>query len=141
MEAPDLAAEIRSRFSARRHHVMATLRRDGSPRMSGTEVTFTDDDIGFGIMTGAQRARDLARDARMALHSQGDDPVDDAWAGEAKLAGRALAAGEIHGEAPPGTAYRLDITEAVLTALGDPADHLVITSWHPGRGVERIKRY
>jgi hypothetical protein len=28
----------------------------------------------------------------------------------------------------------------VLTRVGQPADHLVIESWHPGRGLERRTR-
>ena len=36
--------------------------------------------------------------------------------------------------------FRVDITEVVLTKIGDPADHLVIGSWHPGRGVQRRER-
>jgi hypothetical protein len=36
--------------------------------------------------------------------------------------------------------FRLDITEVVLTYVGTPADHLVIESWHEGRGWERRTR-
>lgn len=36
--------------------------------------------------------------------------------------------------------FKLDITEVVLTYVGTPADHLVIESWHPGRGWERRTR-
>ncbi|MCZ9341635.1 pyridoxamine 5'-phosphate oxidase family protein, partial [Streptomyces sp. TRM76130] len=35
---PDLAATVERRFGAFTHHVLATLRRDGSPRTSGLEV-------------------------------------------------------------------------------------------------------
>ena len=38
------------------------------------------------------------------------------------------------------TCFRLDITELVVVRLGDPADHLVIESWHEGRGVSSIRR-
>jgi hypothetical protein len=31
-EAPDLAYAVRARFEAAKHHVLATLRADGSPR-------------------------------------------------------------------------------------------------------------
>jgi hypothetical protein len=45
-------------------------------------------------------------------------------------------------ESPPGDAhlFRADITELVVTGLGDPPDHLVIESWHEGRGVTRRER-
>jgi uncharacterized protein len=44
--------------------------------------------------------------------------------------------------APPGPShlFRADIAELVVVHLGDPPDHIVIESWHAGRGVERRKR-
>jgi hypothetical protein len=36
--------------------------------------------------------------------------------------------------------FRADITELVTVTLADPATHLVIESWHEGRGVTRIER-
>ena len=49
-EAPDLADAIAARWAAHKHHVLATLRRDGSPRVSGTEVEIVDGriDLVFG---------------------------------------------------------------------------------------------
>jgi len=62
-----------------------------------------------------------------------------AWEGDAKLAGRAVETTE--GNAPEGGhRFRIDLTEVVLTRVGDPADLLLIESWHPGGGVERRKR-
>lgn len=36
--------------------------------------------------------------------------------------------------------FKIDLSEAVLTYVGTPADHLVIESWHPGRGWQRRTR-
>jgi hypothetical protein len=36
--------------------------------------------------------------------------------------------------------FRADIAELVVAHLGDPPDHIVIESWHTGRGVERHER-
>ncbi|HZD38745.1 MAG TPA: pyridoxamine 5'-phosphate oxidase family protein, partial [Actinomycetes bacterium] len=47
-EAPELAAAVRARFEATKHHVLATVRRDGSPRVSGTEVDFHGPDLIVG---------------------------------------------------------------------------------------------
>ncbi|MBI4944497.1 MAG: pyridoxamine 5'-phosphate oxidase family protein, partial [Actinobacteria bacterium] len=44
-EAPDVAAGVRARFEAHRHKTMATLRADGSPRISGTEVEVREDGV------------------------------------------------------------------------------------------------
>jgi hypothetical protein len=40
--APTLAASVRGCFDVRKHGTMATLRADGSPRISGTEVQWDD---------------------------------------------------------------------------------------------------
>jgi hypothetical protein len=37
-QAPDLAAQVRERLDAHVHKTLATIRRDGSPRISGTET-------------------------------------------------------------------------------------------------------
>src|SRR5919107_5856159 len=84
-EAPELAALARRFLDLNAHKVLATLRRDGSPRVSGTELRFSDGELWIGSMPGARKARDLQRDPRYALHSGSDDPPG--WDGDAKLAG------------------------------------------------------
>ena len=145
--APELAARARGIFDAHKHKTLATLRRDGSPRISGTEVEFADGEVWFGSMWKAVKALDLQRDPRFALHSASGEPPD--WTADAKVAGRveeitdpgrkAAVVGE---NGPPGPMhlFRADITELVITGLGDPPDHLVIESWHEGRGVTRRER-
>jgi hypothetical protein len=146
-EAPELAARAREMFDAFKHKTLATLRRDGSPRISGTEIQFSDGEMWFGGMWKSVKALDLQRDARFALHSGSADPSE--WKGDAKVAGRAeeiidqeRKAAVIGRESPPGDAhlFRADITELVVTGLGDPPDHIVIESWHEGRGVTRRER-
>ena len=61
-EAPELAARARERFDANKHKTLATLRRDGSPRISGTEIQFADGEVWFGSMWEAVKALDLRRD-------------------------------------------------------------------------------
>ena len=146
-EIPELAALARGFLDAHIHKTLATLRHDGSPRISGTEVIFTDGELWLGSMWRALKALDLRRDPRFALHSGSADPPD--WTGDAKLAGcieevtdPEYKAAIIGGNAPPGPShlFRADITELVVIRLGDPADHLVIESWHAGRGVTRQER-
>jgi hypothetical protein len=69
IEAPDLAAKVRAKFLAGKEHVLATLRRDGSPRVSGSEVDFKGPDLLIGSMLNAVKARDLQRDGRFAIHA------------------------------------------------------------------------
>ncbi|MDI9973605.1 pyridoxamine 5'-phosphate oxidase family protein [Rhodococcus sp. IEGM 1307] len=68
-EAPDLAKAVAARFEAHKHHVLATLRKDGSPRVSGTEVEFYEGALLLGSMVGARKVQDLQRDPRFSLHS------------------------------------------------------------------------
>ena len=145
--APVLAAAVRERFAARQHCTMATLRRDGSPRISGTEVELSDGELWTGSMPQALKALDLLRDPRVAIHSPTVDPPpgdDRGWVGEAKVAGRAVeqAPGEqAAGEQAPGEQghrFRIGLVEVVLTQV--EGDALVVTSWHPGRGVQVRRR-
>jgi hypothetical protein len=139
-QAPDLAQTVRERFTVRKHCTMATLRRDGAPRISGTEVELSGGQLWIGSMAGAMKALDLRRDPRVALHSPTVDPPEanpSDWSGEAKVAGRAE---EVHNADPADTShrFRIDIDEAVLTRVS--GDRLVVRSWHPGRGVEERTR-
>ena len=83
--APELAARVRARLDAHTHKTIATIRRDGSPRISGTESRFAGEDLWIGSMWQARKALDLQRDPRFALHSGSDEPAD--WDGDAKLSG------------------------------------------------------
>ena len=149
--APELAARARASFDAHKHKVLATLRRDGSPRISGIEADFADGQLWLGMMPGSRKALDLRRDPRLALHGASVDPPSDdpgSWAGDAKLSGRAvevddpavlerMGAGEDAGEAH---LFRVDVTELVHIRVGDPADHLVIDLWQEGKGVRSMRR-
>jgi hypothetical protein len=144
----DFAAKVRALFDAHRHKVLATLRRDGSPRVSGIEVSFSDGDVWIGSMPGSRKAADLARDPRLALHCTSDDPPPDptAWQGDAKLAGRAVMVNDParlksmgEGSDGSGVLYRIDITEVVLTGMGDPPDHLDVKVWTPERSLRTLR--
>ena len=134
-EAPELAALARSFFDGFTHKTLATLRRDGAPRISGTEVEFSDGEAWLGSMWRAVKALDLMRDPRFALHSGSPDPAT--WRGDAKIAGRAE---DVTAPGATSHRFRLDIIELVVVRLGDPADHIVIEAWHAGRGLSSLRR-
>lgn len=145
--APDMARAVRARFAAHKHHVLATLRKDGSPRVSGTEVEFLDTGVlRLGSMLNALKARDLQRDNRFSIHSNPGHHAMDG--GDAKISGRAVevtdpaALKKIFDAAPPELApynvFDLDITEIVLTSLVD--DHMQIDLWLPGTEVRTFTR-
>ena len=137
--APDLAQRVRILFDAHRHKTIATVRADGSPRISGIEAAFADGELTFGSMPAARKGADLKRDPRFALHSATVDPVEGAeaqWPGEAKIAGLAVPVGAGAGA----DAFRADITEVVLTHLDEQATRLVVQWWTPQRGPQRAER-
>ena len=140
----ELADVVRRCFAILKHATVATLRRDGSPRISGIEVEFTDGAIVLAMMPGSRKALDLRRDPRFALHSPTHDaPQDDSssWLGEAKLARRAddVDVADTDSLTEP-RRFQLDLLEVTHTNIGRPPDHLVITSWTPTRGVQHRER-
>jgi hypothetical protein len=140
-EVPEFAARVEAAFVRNRHLTMATVRRSGAPRISGTEIQFDGDEVRIGSMANARKARDLLRDPRVAIHGPTADPPDEPkeWIGEAKLAGRAVAVANDDPD-DDSHAFRIDVDEVVLTHLNDAGDRLVIESWHPGRGIEVVER-
>ena len=138
---PAFAQRVRGLFEAHRHKTIATLRADGSPRISGIETAFEDGELTFGSMPNARKGADLRRDPRFALHSATVDPAEGAeaqWPGEAKVSGRAVPAGS--GDGPEGDFFRADITEVVHTHLNEQATMLVVEWWMPTHGLRRVER-
>ncbi|MBF8189051.1 pyridoxamine 5'-phosphate oxidase family protein [Nonomuraea sp. K274] len=146
-QAPELAGVARRLMGAHRHRVLATLRKDGSPRVSGIETSFMDGDLWIGSMSGALKVFDLRRDPRMAIHAASDDPAGDdpsTWEGDLKLSGRAV---EVTGDGVPASfqspepgshLFRIELTEAVWTRV--EGDELVMDAWHEATGVRRFRR-
>lgn len=148
-----LAAKVRARFEATGLAIMATLRADGSPRVTGIEPSFLLGELWLGSMPGARKGADLRRDGRVALHAAtADKAVAD---GDAKVAGRAvlvddpevqaafgagLGEGSDDPHPEPGSydLFRVDVTE--LGHLRPEGDHLVIEWWNPADGYRRIER-
>jgi hypothetical protein len=145
--APELAARVRERLDAHTHKTIATVRRDGSPRISGVETQFRDGDLWIGSMWQARKAHDLQRDPRFALHSGSDEPSK--WQGDAKLAGVAeeitdsKRVKEVNGDsAPSGPShlFRLDLREVSTVGLNEKRNAIVIRVWTPDGGVRTIER-
>ncbi len=146
-EAPELTSQAREFLDAFTHKTLATLRRDGSPRISGTEAQFIDGELWIGSMWQARKARDLQRDPRFALHSGSDDPPE--WSGDAKLSGvveeitdpeRVKAINGSAASAGPSHLFRLDLREVSMVELDEAGKQLVITVWTPEAGVRSMRR-
>lgn len=140
---PGLAAAVRERFENHRHAVMATLRRDGAPRLSGMETPIRDGHLWLAMDTGSRKTYDLRRDSRFSIHSAPDG--EDLGSGDARIEGRALAAlgtevvlfvqGHRFPIDDPSTMalFTADITRAVLARVKDGS--LVVTVWTPRDGL------
>ena len=149
-EEPEFAARVRAAFDAHAHKILATLRADGSPRVSGIEMHFVAGEPWLAGMPGSVKFVDLRHDPRFALHSGSSEP--DAFEADAKLAGRATAVTEDDERARYASAagltpeqidfelFRVDLDQVVLVALDEGKTALLISSWRPGRGLTRTVR-
>jgi hypothetical protein len=149
-EEPDFAARVRASFDAHVHKILATLRADGSPRVSGIEARFMDGELWMSGMPRSAKFEDLRRDARMALHSGSDEP--DAFRADGKVSGRAVAVTDptsraafaqfaaVPEELEGFELFRVDLDQVVLTAVSEDKSALVISSWRPGQGLRRTTR-
>jgi hypothetical protein len=145
---PDFASTVRTRFEAFRHHILATLHADGSPRTSGIETTFRAGHLWLGSMPDARKSRDLRRDPRFAL-SANPGPGTDMGGGDVRIAGLArwiddpasLASFTDDVNPPePFDLFRVDLTEIVRTTVDEAAERIVLTSWRPTYSRLRVQR-
>lgn len=139
-QAPELAADVRAAFAIGKHCTMATVRADGGPRMSGTEVEFEAGSIYIGSGEHARKTADLVRDPRVALHSQGRDPdADDEWPGEAKFTGVAVEAPTPSHYPPGGRRFRIELESVVFTdTTNEHPPRLRIRLWRPGQELREM---
>jgi hypothetical protein len=123
--------------------LVATVRRDGTPRVSPVEPLFWERDLWLSMGLGSLKARDLMRDPRVLVHSivTGRDGTD----GEYKIRGRALS------EPDPGIQegyahevverlgwtpqvgkfhlFRVDIEDATFIHWDDATNDQYVTRW------------
>jgi hypothetical protein len=151
--APELSTLVQARIQDTGLAMLATLRADGSPRISGIEPTIFDGEIWLGMMDRSLKARDLQRDPRLSLHNATVDK--ELTRGDVKISGRGVEITddetkraflktfiETNGYGPPEDSplqlFTVDITEVASVQPG--GDHLVIQSWSPERGLRRVER-
>lgn len=143
---PVFADTARRRFQLYKHHVLATLRKDGSPRVTGLEADFRFGELLLGMMPDSRKALDLRRDPRFALQA---NPGPDAEMndGDVRVSGRAVEITDpaflarfIEDATPPEPfhLFRAELTEVVR--IGLDGDSLVIESWRPGQPLRTVRR-
>ncbi|MFE1026954.1 pyridoxamine 5'-phosphate oxidase family protein [Streptomyces sp. NPDC058818] len=143
---PALAATVEARFGAYTHHILATLRKDGSPRTTGLEVRFLGGELWLGMMPGSVKALDLRRDPRFALQANPGDGTG-MGGGDVRIGGRAIevedpekrAAYVKEVEPPePFHLFRTELTEVVRTRVEEAC--LVVQVWQPGEPLRTVRR-
>jgi hypothetical protein len=147
--APEIAQLGKERLEQARVALLATLRKDGSPRISPVEPFLTQGHLLFGAMSWSSKTRDLLRDPRCVLHSAITGP--DSGEGELKLYGRAVeVADQIRNgcregwwlEQPPqaATVFALTIEQATFISWDLEHGQMTLRRWSPRRGVSETRR-
>lgn len=135
-DAPELAGRVRARFASNRHHVIGTLRPDGAPRLSGTEVDIGPAGVRLGMMAGSHKLADVRRDPRVEIHSA---PLEEDLAeGDAKFSGRL---DEVERDEPGHVGagwFELVLDRVSLVRV--EGDQLAFTTWQPDRGLRVTRR-
>ncbi|MGW3622360.1 pyridoxamine 5'-phosphate oxidase family protein [Streptomyces sp. NPDC000880] len=143
---PAFAESVQKRFQQYKHHVLATLRKDGSPRVTGLEVDFRFGELWLGMMPYSRKAQDLQRDPRFAIHTNpgSDDSMDG---GDVRIGGRAVEVtdpeviGRFTVEVKPPEPFhlfRVELGEVVQTYVD--GEELVVRAWRPGAAVRTQRR-
>lgn len=149
--APEVAKLVQARIEETGLAFLATLRRDGFPRISGVEPFFDGDELLIGSMPNSRKGADLRRDPRMALHNASIDK--EVKEGDVKVTGLAIDVRDIEvrerlrDETTARTGYdigtefllfRVDVKE--LAAVRPGGDVLIIASWREGEEPKRVER-
>jgi Pyridoxamine 5'-phosphate oxidase len=153
-EAPEIAELAERRLVATGLMMLATLRRDGFPRISpvepvlaGDRLVLHDDKLWLGMMVDSTKSRDLKRDGRCGMHTAtADKQVSQ---GDVKLWGAASAVTDhatlarfsddifesvgFRFEVGSFDAFDIDLLGASSVEVAD--DVMYVKTWKPGTGV------
>ena len=145
-EVPLLTQYVERRLNAHEHHVIATVKPDGSPRVSGTNVMITDGIMWCGAMPGALRVQDLAIKPTCAIHSaplheklpegEGDVRINAVARKLSLFEAKYVFKEKFDGttDMMPGTYFELLIRNFSIVEVH--GDEMVITHWSPSSGID-----
>jgi hypothetical protein len=149
--APALATSGRELIDRFRFVYIATLRRDGTPRISVVEARIVGGELAMSMIPGTLKACDLLRDPRLAVNAPLEHPDDPNE--EFKLRGRAVEIRESQlkeavAAAIEGTSgwcppldwhfFSVDIAEAAFIAWN--AGVMRMVRWSLDEGVREVER-
>jgi Pyridoxamine 5'-phosphate oxidase len=149
LAAPEIAEPGKTRLDETRVALLATLRRDGSPRVSPIEPFFAAGQLLFGAMAWTLKARDLERDPRCTLHSAITGPNDGEP--ELKLYGRTIEADDdLRAACPTGwwterpdeaaCVFSLSIEEAAFVTWDYEGGEMTVRRWSRETGLKTSRR-
>jgi hypothetical protein len=152
--APDLAALGRERIERFGFVFLATIRKDGGPRVNPAEAHFVAGELAHALMPNSVKALDLARDPRAYIHT----PILSAATGEPgefKARAWALPVGDealraaIQDAVAAGGGWRppddwrfftMELEGAAFHDYDEAMDAHVVKRWTPERGYEAFTR-
>jgi hypothetical protein len=158
-EAPEIAELAERRLVATGLMMLATLRRDGFPRISpmepviaGDRLVLHDDKLWLGMMVDSTKSRDLKRDGRFGLHTATADK--ELGEGDVKLWGSATEVTDhdtlarfsddiyesvgYRFEVGSFDAFDVDLLGASSVSMADNVMYVKI--WKPGKGVAVVEK-
>ncbi len=158
-EASEIAELAERRLVATGLMMLATLRRDGFPRISpvepviaGDRLVLHDGKLWLGMMVDSTKSRDLQRDGRFALHSATADKM--VTEGDVKMWGVAtqvtdhdtlarfaddiFASVGYRFEVGKFDAFDVDLLGA--SSVGVESDAMFVKTWRPGAGVTVVEK-
>jgi hypothetical protein len=115
---PEIAGLARARFTQDQLVMLGTIRPDGAPRVSPTEVDLAEGHLFLGMMWRSLKALDLLRDPRIAVCSVPSDKANRG--GDVKLSGAVV---DVH-DPELRAAYRRAIQARIDWAPDEPDFHL-----------------
>jgi Pyridoxamine 5'-phosphate oxidase len=158
-EAPEIAHLAERRLAATGLMMLATLRRDGFPRISpvepviaGDRLVLHDGRLWLAMMVDSTKSRDLKRDGRFGLHTAtADKEVSE---GDVKLWGTATEVTDrdtlarfsddiyesvgYRFEVGSFDAFDVDLSGASSVTVSDGV--MYVTTWKPGKGVAVVEK-
>jgi Pyridoxamine 5'-phosphate oxidase len=156
---PDLAERVRAILSSTTNAVLGTIRRDGSPRLSGADPYFHDGQLHIWSMPRARKGEDLRRDPRVAVHSIPWDSrklregAADVGLADAKVSGTAVLVADAgvlsafrawlrseRGFEPPEDWDLFTIDIDTLTVISVDDGQLVVDRWSTTDGRQTMRR-
>ena len=150
--SPNIGVEFDKRLERDEFCLLATIRSDGTPRISAVEATLAEGNLVFGMPHNSTNARDLKRDSRCAVHSAVFDKENRE--GDFKLSGLAneiVDPNEFEalqdpseresGWRPPfGAAFYVTIEVKVASYSNAPTGKVIVWSEAEGESNRRVAR-